>query len=313
MIEAVKDRTAPGEDPDGGRRRLPPGPAAPVPWTRRRVRALAAVWTAAVVLSAALVVYGLGGLMESRQQRALLDDMRGDIARAVGLQQTLFAKQETPRVPGYGEPVAIVQIPRLKLQQVIVEGADPGGTQAGPAHVAGTAGPGQPGNSVVAGRRHGFGAPFLRLTSLRPGDDIIVFTVQGQALYKVRSVARTNLSRRDVQAPSRDDRLTLITSASWAPWESGRAYVVVAAMSGLPYPATPQATLSEGHDGRHGDPAALPLFLLFGGGFAGAAYASVMLYRRWLMVSTYVLSAPVLVALLVLATEAGTRLLPAWT
>ncbi|MGH3392010.1 MAG: class E sortase, partial [Actinomadura sp.] len=211
-----------------------------------------------------------------------------------------------------GEPVAIVQIPRMRLQQVVVEGADPRRTQAGPGHVPGTAGLGQPGNSAVVGRRYGFGAPFRKLDELRPGDDIIVTTTQGQSLYKVLSVGRANLAVRDVYGPSTDDRLTLVSSWTPTPWEGHRALVVVAKSAGLPFPPTPQGARSRFQDGRHGDATAVAQIVLFGVLFAGGAVAAVVLYRRWVSLSTYVITAPVMLALIVLTAEAATRLLPAW-
>src|SRR5262249_3711109 len=148
-------------------------PAEPsvMPWTRRRVGVVGTAWVLITLVCAALVCYGLGPLSESRHQRSLLGDMRGRIARAVGAQEALVGGGEpAPPGPEFGDPVAIMQVPRLRLQQVIVEGADPARTQAGPGHVPGTAGPGQPGNAAVAARRYGFGAPFRRLDSLRAGD-----------------------------------------------------------------------------------------------------------------------------------------------
>jgi sortase A len=288
------------------------GPRRLAAWTPRRVGVVAGVWLLITMMCAGLVAYGLGPLFESRQQRGLLNEMRGDIARAVGERESLFGGQEKPRAAELGDPVAIVQIPRLRLQQVVVEGADPHRTQAGPGHVPGTAGPGQPGNSAVVARRYGFGAPFRELASLRPGDAIIVSTTQGQSLYRVASVGRKNLAREDVYVPSTDDRLTLVTSASAAPWERSRAIVATATMHGLPFPAVPQGARSIHQDGRHGDTTAVALIVLYAGLFAAAAVIAVLLYRRWLSLSTYLLTAPVMIALVVLAAEAVARLLPAW-
>ncbi|GLZ05257.1 sortase [Actinomadura sp. NBRC 104412] len=316
MTEAISTESAPDSPPDGAshrpREERPGTTRRPAPWHPRRIGVVAGVWLLVTVMCAGLLAYGLGPLLESRQQRALLGDFRARIAEVVGQRQSLFGRVDKPRAAELGEPVAIIQIPRMRLQQVVVEGADSERTQAGPGHVPGTAGPGQPGNSAVVGRRHGFGAPFRTLDTLRPGDDIIVTTTQGQTLYKVLSVGRANLAVRDVYASSTDDRLTLVSSWTWTPWERHRSLVVVAKATGLPFPPTPQGARSRHQDGRHGDPSAVPLMVLYGVLFAGSAVASVLLYRWWLTLSTYVLTTPVMVALIVLAAEAGTRLLPAW-
>jgi sortase A len=312
--EIVPPESAPEEQEEPASEESPAG-ASVMPWTRRRVAVAGVAWALITLVCAALVCYGLGPLSESRHQRSLLGDMRGRIARAVGAQESLFGGgKQTPRAPELGDPVAILQVPRLRLQQVIIEGADPARTQAGPGHVPGTAGPGQPGNAAVAARRFGFGAPFRRLDSLRAGDSIIISTTQGQSVYSVFSVTRhQNLARADPYTSSTDDRLTLVSSASSVPWEGSQGIVVVARMSGLPYPATPQGGRSHLQDGRHGDPTALALVILYAALFAGTAISAVLLYRRWLSLSTYLITAPILIALIVLAAEAAIRLLPAWT
>ena len=67
----------------------------------------------------------------------------------------------------------------------------------------GTAGLGDPGNSVVVGRRAAFGAPFGKIGSLRRGAEILVTTAQGQSVYRVSQVATTTLyPGSEVPAPS---------------------------------------------------------------------------------------------------------------
>lgn len=310
---AILPPEPPGDEPPGKRG----GRVAErivAPWTRRRIGVVGAAWVLITVICAALVCYGLGPLTESRHQRALLADMRGKIARAVGAQESLFSGKQVTSPPEIGDSVAILQIPRLRLQQVVQEGADPKTTQGGPGHIPGTAGPGQPGNSAVVARRYGFGAPFHKLGSLRPGDSVIISTVQGQSVYTVQSVTRKqSFAHSDPYAASTDDRLTLVSSSSAVPWEGRHGVVVVATMSGLPYPATPQAGRSRLQNGRHNDTAAVALIVLYGALFAAAAASAVLLYRRWLSLSTYLITAPILIALIVLAAEATIRLLPAWT
>lgn len=310
--DAAADEPQPASSRAGPPARLPIRRLAP--WTPRRIGLVGVVWLVVTVVCAGLVAYGLGPLFESRHQRALLRQARADIAHAVGEQQSLFGGQERPRAAELGEPVAILQVPRLGLQQVVAEGADPARTQAGPGHVPGTAGPGQPGNSAVVARRYGFGAPFRGLGSLRPGDNIIISTTQGQSVYTVRSVAtRQSFAHGDPYAPSTDDRLTLVSSSSAAPWEGRHGIVVVAVMSGLPYPATPQGGRSHLQNGRHSDTSAVAQIVLYGVMFGAAAVGAVLLYRRWLSLSTYLITAPIMLTLIVLAAEAAVRLLPAWT
>src|SRR5262249_181242 len=67
-------------------------------------------------------------------------------------------------------------------------------TRAGPGHVPGSAGLGQEGNSVVVGRRNGYGAPFAGLSGVRRGASVLVTTTQGQSVYKVRSIRHVDVS-----------------------------------------------------------------------------------------------------------------------
>jgi sortase A len=73
----------------------------------------------------------------------------------------------------------------LDLDLVMLEGADRASLQRGPGHLTGTPLPGQPGNSVIAGHRTTWGAPFADLDRLRPGDRIQVRTPTGRSDYLV--------------------------------------------------------------------------------------------------------------------------------
>ena len=77
---------------------------------------------------------------------------------------------------------------------MVVEGVDPAQTSVGPGHVPGTAGLGQPGNSVLVVRHKGYGAAFERLGRLREGDQIVVTTTQGQSVYDVTVVRHVRIA-----------------------------------------------------------------------------------------------------------------------
>jgi sortase A len=115
-----------------------------------------------------------------RQQEQVADDLRDD--------------WEQPAVPGreqpdFGEGFAFLHIPALgpDWSRAVVEGADLEALAAGPGHYAGTAMPGEIGNFAVAGHRNGNGAPFNDLDELRPGDSVVVETVDTWFTYVVTS------------------------------------------------------------------------------------------------------------------------------
>jgi sortase (surface protein transpeptidase) len=86
-----------------------------------------------------------------------------------------------------GNAFAVLYIPRLgaDYQRVVLEGTAEKELSQGPGHYEGTALPGQPGNMGLAGHRVGKGSPFLDLDRLRPGDPIVVETVDSWFVYRV--------------------------------------------------------------------------------------------------------------------------------
>lgn len=117
--------------------------------------------------------------------------------------------------PKIGEGIAILKIPKIGLNQVVVEGGDldqiDQQLKRGPGHIGGTALPGRQGNSVISGHRTTYGAPFARLDELSAGDEIQVTDRAQTYTYRVtekKIVLPTDLS---VIVPATDYRLTLTT------------------------------------------------------------------------------------------------------
>jgi len=105
-------------------------------------------------------------------------------------------------------PLTKLSIPRIQLEDVILEGASSHSLLLGPAHLSDSAAPGSLGNSVIAGHRDTF---FRHVHSLRYGDDIYILRGGKRYHYVVRMrkiVEPTNLS---VLRPTKDGELTLIT------------------------------------------------------------------------------------------------------
>jgi LPXTG-site transpeptidase (sortase) family protein len=105
-------------------------------------------------------------------------------------------------------PLTKLSIPRIHLEDVVLEGATRHSLLLGPAHLPQTAEPGSSGNVVIAGHRDTF---FRHVHSLRYGDDIYILRNGERFHYVVRSrrvVEPTNLS---VLRPTAEGELTLIT------------------------------------------------------------------------------------------------------
>jgi sortase A len=301
--------------------RTPPGAGGP----DRRYGLIAFLGVLGVVLAFVIVIYGIGPLTHARDQRALLGSETAAISNAVTSNQGLSTNKLPTQPPVPGQALGILAIPAIGLQQVVVEGVGPSQTVSGPGHVPGTAGLGQPGNSAVVGRRSSYGGPFAKLSQLRPGDRIVTATTEGQSLYVVHSVRMVNLSAtpgtrksgkisvNQLYGPSVHDQLTLVTSANSLPWNSQQAVQVVALIKGQPYTPTPQESRSPSQQGNTGDPSNLAALILALLALGAVLIGAVALYRRTSVRSAYLLSMAPLLVCTVLAAEATSRLLPAWS
>jgi sortase A len=79
-----------------------------------------------------------------------------------------------------------MRVPRVSLDAVVFEGTSTETLAKGPAHMAGTSLPGQPGNSVLSGHRTTHGRPFHDFDLLVPGDLVEIETAIGTHVYEVR-------------------------------------------------------------------------------------------------------------------------------
>jgi sortase A len=131
-------------------------------------------------------------------------------ARQQNLAADLSAKR---RKAAKGQAFAVLQIPKINLNLVVVEGDGPTELRGGPGHRIGTPVPGQVGNSLIFGHRSGWGAPLSRLSQLQPGDEIVV---QPRTLlpvaFKVASVSRVHGGDVRPLSNSDDHRVTVVTS-----------------------------------------------------------------------------------------------------
>ena len=81
--------------------------------------------------------------------------------------------------PPEGDAVARIQIPKIGVDSIVVNGVSRDDLRKGPGHYPDTPMPGQFGNAAIAGHRTTYGAPFGDLDQLNPGDLIQVRTLQG--------------------------------------------------------------------------------------------------------------------------------------
>jgi sortase A len=107
-----------------------------------------------------------------------------------------------------GGAIGEMEVPRLGLKAIFVQGDSPRILRRAVGHISGTALPGEWGNVVLTGHRDTF---FRPLRNIRQGDAITVTTVEGDFQYQVESVAVVPPSDVQVLQPSSQRTLTLIT------------------------------------------------------------------------------------------------------
>jgi sortase A len=107
-----------------------------------------------------------------------------------------------------GGSMGEIQIPRLGLTAVVIEGDSAAILRRAVGHLADTARPGESGNVVLAGHRDTF---FRPLKWVRVGDLIMLSTRNGDFEYRVESTAVVPPTDVQVLEPTGGRTLTLIT------------------------------------------------------------------------------------------------------
>jgi len=119
---------------------------------------------------------------------------------------------DLPAATGKGDlPKTKIFIPKIGVDQVVVEGSDAEALKNGPGHYPGMALPGERGNIGIAGHRVTWTKPFNRLDELSPGDLIILETVDTQYEYKVVETVVLDPKDTSMLRPTQDSRITLTT------------------------------------------------------------------------------------------------------
>lgn len=176
-------------------------------------------------------------LVTDRHQKALAQEFPSHPSP----QPTEPAPAPSPVRPDVGDGVARIQIDKIGVDWIVVEGVSVTVLKKGPGHYPGTALPGQNGNVVISGHRTTYGAPFFRLDEVKVGDVIKLHTRTDSFDYRVtesKIVAPTDLS---VIVSTQESRLTLTTCH---PRFSARQRLIVVGELAPP-PEPPQARAAQ--------------------------------------------------------------------
>jgi LPXTG-site transpeptidase (sortase) family protein len=176
----------------------PPRPARP---PQRRIRRA----TRSLVV-ATLLLFGARWAFENLAADLIFDQRQQHLSGSF--------QEPKPKVRE-GDAFGVLQIPRLDLSDVIVEGATVDNLRGGPARLSGTALPGEAGAMVVFGHRDAYGGPFFDLAQLASGDKIVVQARSGGPIaeYTVIETRRNvRLAEVELEEPEKWAYLVLVTS-----------------------------------------------------------------------------------------------------
>jgi sortase A len=144
------------------------------------------------------------------ETRAAQNELRPSFERLVATAPPEAAPERIVRVPG--RAVAILRIPAIEVDLVVVEGTDTESLKKGPGHYERTAYPWQDGGRVaIAGHRTTYGAPFWALDELETGDRIVLATEYGVFDYRVTGSRIIPPTDGSVLRPTEEPTLVLTT------------------------------------------------------------------------------------------------------
>lgn len=143
-----------------------------------------------------VMTWGYGQYWQSQLARSWGDHARGPAAEARPAQGWKAGPVPAAVRVVSATPFARLQIPRIDMDVVVVEGIDEVALRQGPGHLPSTGRPGESGNCAIAGHRDGW---FARLDEVQPGDGLSIDT--GDCLYEYA------VDEKQVVQPDRGDLL----------------------------------------------------------------------------------------------------------
>ena len=178
--EVLDGNAAPARPPAARRRRSRRG---------RILRITGLLFIAAALVLGGYLWWNLWGT--GFATRAAQNDLRPEFERNVAsLTPADAPDRRVANVPG--KAVAIIRIPKIDVDLVVVEGTNTESLKKGPGHYSKTAYPWQDTGRVgIAGHRTTYGAPFWSLNELREGDRIVLATEYGIFNYRVTRIEVT--------------------------------------------------------------------------------------------------------------------------
>ncbi|MFD8723340.1 sortase [Streptomyces sp. NPDC059629] len=264
---------------------------------------------AALLLGITVQLLVVSGAQQHSAQHADFDQLRERLALGTA---PVAQTDQDGKLLAPGTPVAIVDVPKLGLSQVVLEGTDSSVLTDGPGHRRDTPMPGQAGTSVLMGRAAAYGGPFGKLSQLATGDTFTVVTGQGKARFQVIDVRRAGDPAPTALASGKS-RIVLITATGPKFMPSG-ILRVDADMVSAPF-QTPSAVIRAGTLPSSEEPLARPSgvpwpLVMWLQALLLCAVAAVWTWHRWGRHQTWIVFAPVVAVLGLQVATRTTELLP---
>ncbi|MGH3699722.1 MAG: sortase [Pseudonocardiaceae bacterium] len=263
---------------------------------------------AVLALSFLVELTMLGTLRHDRDQAQLAAEFRIQLAKPTAPVGPL---DDANRPLAAGAPVALLEIPRLGLREIVVEGSSSSTLMSGPGHRRDTPLPGQVGTSVIVGRRATYGGPFRSIVALHTGDQITVTTGQGKHSFTVLGVRHAGDPLPPALAQGHG-RLTLVTTDGPAlqPIDVLRVDAELVSTAQARPVQLSSAALPAADALMAGDSSVLFNVVGWSVLLVAAAVATVWVRYRTGLWQAWVIGLPVLVALGLTATDEIAALLP---
>jgi sortase A len=156
-----------------------------------------------------------------------------DLAAIAGVEGTaakarILADRFEPRLEE-GRAISRIEIDRIGLNMVVVQGTETGSLQKGPGHYAKTPLAGQPGTVAIAGHRTTYLAPFRDIDDIRDGDEVRVEMPYAAFTYTVEKHEVVDPGAVEILKPVGHERLVL--TACHPPYSAAERYVIFAKLS----------------------------------------------------------------------------------
>lgn len=146
------------------------------------------------------------------ETKAAQNELRPGFEQLIGTTDKESVPKAEKVVDVPGKPVMIIEIPKIDVDYVVVEGTDTQSLKKGPGHYTETAYPWQNQGAVgIAGHRTTYGAPFWALDRLEEGDEITLATEYGVYDYRVTRSKITTPTNGRVLRWTDDPTLVLTT------------------------------------------------------------------------------------------------------